>query len=428
MPHRAAVPVWEPWIGSGVMLAALIAGDRVFDRMFGRTEGMFGLWIPGVGKAVMLADPTLVRDVCRAPADVIDSSAANRVQEPVIGPQGLARLEGPEHRRLRTIMAPAVREQVSLRLRAATEQLAQRVADECPIGTPFALRPLLHLALMEAILAITVGPGPAWQGPLRELFRRADSYEITVRYCLRQVGGLALWRSYHRAKTACDRLIYDEIGRRRRGDEGDDLLGALLRARDERGARLTDQAVRDQVMSIIAGARTTTATGLAWAFERLVRHPDALRRLTDESDEAAADVYAGAVAYEALRVRPPVAFFGRAVRRPFELGGRVLSPGTTIIVHLRSLHHDPVLYPDATAFRPERWLDRRPGGYGWMPFGGGSHTCLGDHLGIMQMKAFLRVFTRTLALSPAKAPDEPVRWRAISNSPGEDCLVVARRR
>ncbi|MFI6628934.1 cytochrome P450 [Nonomuraea fuscirosea] len=422
----------EPWLGSVVLPAALIMGDGVVDRMFGRTDGMFGLWFPGIGKAVMLADPGLVRDVFRAPGGVIDSAEANRVQEPVIGPQGLGRLDGQGHRRLREIMAPAIRHRVSARLRAATEELAQSVADRCPAGTPFALRPRLHAALMDAILAVTLSVDPArgdaWRKPLRELFRRADSYEITVRYALRHAGGMALWPSYRRAKEACDRLIYDEISRRRREGEGDDLLGVLMRARDEHGARLTDQVLRDQVMSMIAGARTTTATGLAWAFERVVRHPGALRRLSAESDEGTSDVYATAVAYEALRVRPPVAFFGRVVRLPFELGGRVLEPGTTIIVHLRSLHHDPGLYPDPAAFRPERWLGRRPGGYGWMPFGGGSHTCLGDRLAVMQMKAFLRVFTRSLELSPAEPADEQIRWKAVSNTPGSDCRVIARPR
>ncbi|WP_379514578.1 cytochrome P450 [Nonomuraea insulae] len=420
-------------MGSAVLPAALIVGDRVVDRMLTRTGGMFGLWFPGIGKAVMVADPTLVREICRAPADVVDSAGANRVQEPVIGPQGLGSLEGADHRRLRAVMAPAVRDRALPRLRTATEELAEQVVGQCPVGTPFSLRPLLHQAMMRAVLEITMSVERSrqnvWLRAIQQLFLLADSYEITIRYALRHAGALALWPSYHRAKDVCDRLILDEISqRRRRGDEGDDLLGMLLRARDERGARLTDGVIRDQVMSMIAGARTTTSNGLAWAFERVVRHPDALSRLSDESDKGSEDVYASAVLYEALRVRPPVAFFGRRVRRPFDLGGRRLAPNTTIIIHLRSLHHDPGLYPDPAAFRPDRWLDRRPAGYGWMPFGGGSHTCLGDRLAIMQMKTFLQVFTRSLALSPADRRDEPVRWKAISNSPGADCRVVARHR
>jgi cytochrome P450 family 135 len=425
-------PMWEPWVGSAVLPAALIVGDRVVDRMLASTGGMFSLWFPGIGKAVMVADPVLVRDICRAPADVVDSSGANRVQEPVIGRQGLGSLEGADHRRLRTVMAPAVRERALPRLRATTERLAEQVVGQCPVGTPFPLRPLLHRAMMRAILEITMSVErsrqDAWLGPIRRLFLLADSYEITVRYALRHAGALALWPAYHRAKDVCDRLILDEINRRRHDDEGDDVLGMLLRARDERGARLTDGVIRDQLMSMIAGARTTTSNGLAWAFERVVRHPDALRRLSDESDKGADDVYANAVLYESLRVRPPVAFFGRMVRRPFVLGGRRLAPNTTIIIHLRSLHHDPGLYPDPAAFRPGRWLDRRPAGYGWMPFGGGSHTCLGDRLALMQMRTFLQVFTRSLDLSPADRRDEPVRWKAISNSPGADCRVVALRR
>ncbi|MFG1695347.1 cytochrome P450 [Nonomuraea sp. NPDC049309] len=417
-------------MGSGVLPAALLAGDGVVEGMLRRTGGMFGLWAPGLGRAVVVSDPALVRAVMRAPDGVMAASPAGRMREPVIGPRGLARLEGDEHREIRSIMAPVVRDRVHERLREATERLALRAAATCPRGRPFALRPLLHRALLEAVLELVAGLSPerqrAWRTPLRELLRRADSYEVTVRYALRHAGALDWWPGYHRAKEACDRLIHAEIRRRRKaGGEGDDLLGALLRARDDDDAPLPDAVVRDQVMSMIAGARTTTANGLAWVFERVVRHPEVLRRVTGESEKGEGDAYASAVTYEALRVRPPVTFFGRTVRRPFELGGRMLAPGTTVIVHLRTLHHDPALYPDPAAFRPERWLDGRPAGYGWMPFGGGAHTCLGDRLAMVQMRTFLQVFARELALSPAWPGDERVRWKAFCNVPAAGCRVIA---
>ncbi|WP_345402424.1 hypothetical protein [Nonomuraea salmonea] len=176
--------------------AALLTGDGVVERRLRRTGGMSGLWFPGIGRAVLVSDPALVRAVMRAPAGVVAAGPANRVQEPVIGPSGLARLEGAEHREIRTLMAPSVRDRVPERLRAATERLALRAAARCPSGVPFPLRPLLHGALMEAVLELTMGLSPerqrAWRVPLRELFRRADSYEITVRYALRHVGGAGL--------------------------------------------------------------------------------------------------------------------------------------------------------------------------------------------------------------------------------------------
>ncbi|MFI7703186.1 cytochrome P450 [Nonomuraea sp. NPDC049480] len=417
-------------MGTIVLPAAMVLGEQVVDRAFSRMGGMFGLWIPGVGNAVMLRDPALIRQVMLAPADVIDDYEVNRVQSPVIGRQGLAVLDRAQNRCLRQIMTPALRPEALLRLRELTALRAQRLVDECPVGTPFALGPRLRTAMMETILTLIIGEdrSPAfgeWIRVTTRMFQRAVSAEITVRYMLRHVGGLALWPSFRRSMDVCDRLIYTEIDRRRhRGEDRDDLLGVLMRARDDRGAQLTDQALRDQVMSIIAGARTTAATGIAWAFERVVRHPEVLRRLTAESDAAAQDVYAGAVSYEALRVRPPVAFFGRKAQRPFELGGRLLRPGTAITIHLRALHHDPGLYPDPTAFRPERWLSKRPGGYGWMPFGGGQRTCIGDRLTLMLMKTFLHVFTRSAVLSPAEPRDEPIKWRAISNLPGHDCRIV----
>ncbi|MFC4013836.1 cytochrome P450 [Nonomuraea purpurea] len=420
---------WEPWAGTAVLPATLVLGERVVDAMFGRTGGMFALWIPGVGRSVMVRDPALIRQVLLAPEGVVDDAEVNRVQEPIIGRQGLAVLDEEGNRRIRQIMLPALRPSALLHMRETAQALARRVVADCPLGTPFPLGPRLRTAMVEAILALTLGverPGEsaAWMRALWRVFQPAVGAEITLRYMLRHAGGLATWRSFHRRREACDRMIYAEIGRRRAGPDRDDLLGVLMRARDDNGARLTDQVLRDQVMSIIAGARTTTATALAWTVERLVRHPDALRRLTGESDEGADDGYASAVCYEALRVRPPVAFFGRQVLRAFELGDRRLRPGTSIIVHLRALHHDPELYPEPAAFRPERWLGRRPGGFGWMPFGGGRRTCVGDRLALLLMKTFLREFTRSVTLAPATARDEPIRWRAVSNLPGDDCRVV----
>ncbi|GAA2628849.1 cytochrome P450 [Actinomadura fulvescens] len=421
-----------PWPEPMVMPAALLLGERVIDDMFRSAGGMFEFRFPGLGRAVMVRDPAMVRQILRASPEDIDQAGANRVQEPVIGRLGLGRLDGEEHRRLRGILLPSLRGGELRRLRESTASIAQRTVDACPAGTPFALLPRLRVAMLQSILAITVGTGERvdeWNAPLRLLLRRADSIEITVRYFLRHAGGLALWPSWHRLHAECDRLVYAEIARRRRrGEDRDDLLGVLMRARDDHGAPLTDRALRDQVISVVAGARTTTATGLAWAFERVARHPAALRRLTAEADEGGQDGYAAAVAYEALRVRPPVAFIGRMARRPYELGGHRLRPGTMIVVHLRALHHDPDLFPDPAAFRPERWLGRRPGGYGWMPFGGGSHTCIGDHLAIMQIKTFLHVFARSVAIAPADPGDEPVKWRAVSNAPRDDCRLVLRRR
>ncbi|TMR18286.1 cytochrome P450 [Nonomuraea turkmeniaca] len=413
-----------------LMPAYLLLGGRAVERAFDQAGEVITTWLPGVGEVALLRDPVLIRQVMRSSGEVIDAASANRVQEPVIGRRGLAVLPDADHRRLRSVMQPALRGPALQNLRESTARIARQTVLACPAATPFELLPRLRVAMLRAILEVALGIDDPhrlrqWSTPLRRLLNRADSYEITVRYALRHVGALEAWPSYRRLNAACDRLIHAEVDRRRRrGEDRDDVLGVLMRACDERGARLTRQALRDELMSVIAGARTTTATGLAWVFERLARHPEVLRRLTAEADAADGESYAAAVVYEALRVRPPVTFIGRRTLRPYRLGPRTLRPGTVIAVHLMALHHNPGLYPDPAAFRPERWLGKRPSGYGWMPFGGGTHTCIGDHLAMMQIRTFLHVFARHAELRTADARDEPVRWRAISNTPGRGCRLI----
>ncbi|MEU4580102.1 cytochrome P450 [Nonomuraea sp. NPDC023979] len=408
--------------------AWLALGDPAVTRAFDRAGDMITSWAPGVGRLVVIRDPVLVRQVMRAPGEDVDAVSANRLQEPVVGRLGLAVLDGDEHRSIRAIMLPALKGRILHDLRDVAARIALRTVETCPAGTPFRLLPRLRTAMLHAILHTAVGNDPLllrrWGTPLRRLLNLADSYEMNVRYALRDVGGLALWQSYRRLGRECGRLIHAEVDRRlRRGEDHDDVLGLLMRARDERGARLTQQALRDELMSVISAARTSTATGIAWAFERLARHPEALRRLTAEAD-AGEGAYADAVTYETLRVRPPVAFIGRRTVRAYRLGGRVLPPGTLIAVHLKSLHHDPGLYPDPEEFRPGRWFDGRPGGYGWMPFGGGAHTCVGDRLALLHIRTFLHVFARHVTITPADPRDEPVRWRAVSNVPGRQCRLL----
>jgi cytochrome P450 family 135 len=205
-------------------------------------------------------------------------------------------------------------------------------------------------------------------------------------------------------------MIYAEIARRRAVDdleERTDVLSMLLLARDEHGEALTDAELRDELVTLLVAGHETTATGLAWAFELLLRNPDALARAraaVGEGDTA----YLDAVVKETLRRRTVVPGVGRVVRgAPFELNGYVIPPGIEINPSISGMHRRSDSYPDPEAFRPERFLgDDAPDTYTWIPFGGGTRRCLGASFATFEMRV---VIARVLARAELKAVGRPER-------------------
>ena len=191
---------------------------------------------------------------------------------------------------------------------------------------------------------------------------------------------------------------------------------------------MSDAHVRDELVTMLIAGHETTATALAWAFERLVRHPAALERLREEAMAGDGDEYAAAVANETLRLRPPVWLVARRVARTFELDGHAIPPDVVLAPcpYLVNVRED--LYPRATAFEPERQLGRAPDTYAWIPFGGGRRRCLGAAFAQLELRKVLTAVARRCELEAAEvAPERPAR-RAVVFAPSRGGRVVLRAR
>ena len=185
--------------------------------------------------------------------------------------------------------------------------------------------------------------------------------------------------------------------RRAQAGERDDVLSLLLGARHEDGSPMTAQELRDELMTLLVAGHETTASQLAFAFERLVRTPEVLARLTDEVAADDGDAYLTATVQETLRRRPVLPNAApRLVMQELEVGGWRYPAGVCLVPNAYLVHHDPAIYPEPYAFRPERFLDQAPGTYTWIPFGGGRRRCLGAAFATVEMKIVLRtVLERT---------------------------------
>jgi cytochrome P450 len=224
-----------------------------------------------------------------------------------------------------------------------------------------------------------------------------------------------------------DRLVRAEIDDRRRADDREghsDLLSILLQARHADGQPLNDAEIRDELLTMLLAGQETTATSLAWAVERLVRHPEHQARLIEEA-RGGDHRFADAVVKETLRVRPVISMVTRQLTAPMPIGGFRLPAGMSVVSSIYLMHRRPDIYPDPDCFRPERFLEQPAGTYTWIPFGGGVRRCLGATFAEFEMRVVLSMLFDTCKVRPADERPEPVRWRGMMTPvPGRGATVV----
>jgi cytochrome P450 len=230
-----------------------------------------------------------------------------------------------------------------------------------------------------------------------------------------------------------DRELYAAIRQRRAApvDPGaHDIFSILLQARDEQGNELSDEELRDQLVSLVLAGHETTANSLAWTFERLLRSPAAYGRLRElvRSDDEAAETYVEATIHEGMRVRPVIPFVVRLIKQPWELGEYVVPADTPVAVSIVALHHREDVYPDPHVFRPERFVDHKPGTYTWIPFGGGIRRCLGASLAMAEQRVVLREIVKRVDLRAPRAGPERTRQRNVTMIPAWGGRVIVERK
>ena len=179
---------------------------------------------------------------------------------------------------------------------------------------------------------------------------------------------------------------------------------------------MSDQELRDELVTVLAAGHETTATGLAWAVERLVRNPEVLARLR-ESLAAGEDDYLDATIKETLRARPVIVDVARKLTAPLTIGGYELPAGTFVMAAIAALHYRQDLFPEPERFRPERFLEGKADTYAWIPFGGGVRRCIGASFAEYEMRIVLREFVERAELRAPDPKPEQVKVRNITLAP-----------
>jgi len=381
---------------------------------------------------VMLSDPDEIKQLFTAPPEVLHPGEGARILEPVVGRNSVILLDEDEHMEQRKMMLPAFHGEKMQALSSLMTEVAEREVARWPRGEPVALHPRLQALTLEIILRAVFGLDPGRRlDALRERLTTILDYSATplsmLPFLQISFRGRGPWAGFVRLRDEVDALLFELIDERRDEDaDRDDVLSMLLAARHEDDdSPMSPQELRDELMTLLVAGHETTASELAWAFERLVRNPAVVERLREEIESDDGDAYLTATVQETLRRRPVLPNVApRLVKQPVEIGGWPYPPGVCVVGNAYLVHHDPEIYPDPYAFKPERFLDEPPGTYTWIPFGGGRRRCLGASFAMLEMKLVLRAVLGSSDLRVADDRLELSRRRAITLSPGRGSTAV----
>ncbi len=406
------------------------------ERCRARYGKRFTIRLLGQSPFVIVSDPDEIKQIFTAAPDVLHPGEGARILEPVIGPSSVILLDEGPHLRQRKLLLPAFHGEKMQRLAGLMTELADAEVASWPLEQPIALHPRVQRLTLEIILRAVFGLQRGAQldelrEQMTELLAFGESPLSLLPPAQRLLAGRGPMARLERASTRSDEIIYALIEERRAHEhDGDDVLSLLLSARDEDGEPMTPAEMRDELVTALVAGHETTASQLAWAFEQIARDERVQRRLHAELDDGSDDdAYLTATINEILRRRPVVPNAEpRLVKKPIEIGGIEYQPGVVLFASAHLLHHDPTIYPEPYAFRPERFLEQAPGTYTWTPFGGGRRRCLGASFALLEMKLVLRAVLSRHELLPAGDARETTRRRGITFSPsrGSHVIVVPR--
>jgi cytochrome P450 len=426
---------------------AMLMRDPVgyLERCERRYGPIFRVKLIGFPRYVYVTDPQLAREVYAADRTVGRAAPARQAfLEPMLGRHSLLCLEGDDWLRQRKLLGPAFHRHHVDGFEREIAGVAARSIEDWPLEQTLELRPRFQEITLEVILRIVFGLTDRERlSELRRLLPELiDAGGSLVLFAVPPQAWRRLDRSriarrapnplrrVLRVRDAVDALLYSEIAARREvaGDpDRRDVLSMLIRARDDEGGAMSDVELRDELVTLLLAGHETTATALAWTFERLMRAPAALRRLLLEL-EAGDDAYLEAVVKEALRTRTVVLDTPRLLEGPVAIGRHEIPAGWYVAPALPLVQRTRTAWSEPEAFRPERFLEGDGAREGWIPFGGGKRHCVGSHLALLEMKVIVREVLMRVELEPVGVQDERPRMQHVTLVPSELARARLRRR
>jgi cytochrome P450 len=397
------------------------------------------LALPFQPPIVVLMDPGEIRELLIADPGAVHPGEGSRILEPMLGRNSVILLDEDLHLEQRRLLLPAFHGERMQRLVGLMSALTEAELETWPVGEPVALHGRLQRLTLEIVLRTVFGlDRGARLDQLRDALTDVLAFMESPMSIVPAVHRFERWvpklRRFRRCMTRSDELLLAQVHERRQAlrdgsEAGDDILSTLLLARHEDGSEMSDAELRDELMTALVAGHETTASALAWAFVHLAGEPRIVAKLATELDAGAGDDYLTATVHEILRLRPVVPMLEpRLTKQPVRIGEIEYPAGVELLASAFLVHHNPDIYPDPFAFRPERFIDNPPGTYTWLAFGGGRRRCLGAAFAQQEMKIVLAGVLRRFTLEPCGPRPETTARRSITFSPRQRATIILRSR
>jgi cytochrome P450 family 138 len=408
-------------------------------RLAHRYGSVFMLAVPIFGRVVVVADPQLAKQIFTTSPEDLGNIQPNLSR--ILGSGSVFALDRDDHRRRRRLLAPPFHGKSMKNYEAIIEEETLRETAHWPEGQPFATLPSMMHITLNAILRAVFGAGGAELDELRRIIPpwvTLGSRLAAFPKPERNFGRYSPWGRLDRFRQRYD-VVIDKLIDAERADPNfenrTDVLALLLRSNYEDGSVMSRKDIGDELLTLLAAGHETTAATLGWAFERITRHPELLKALVEEVDNADQGVgddgneLRQATILEVQRARTVIDFAGRRVYPPvYQLGEWVIPRGSSIIVSIGQIHENPDVFPNPGRFDPQRFIGNKPSAFAWIPFGGGARRCVGAAFANMEMDVVLRTVLRHFTIEATDAPGEQWYCRGVAYVPKDGGRIVVRRR
>ncbi|WP_246004244.1 cytochrome P450 [Nocardioides marmoriginsengisoli] len=444
-------------LGQG--LAAKVTGDQIPDgpRYSGLLQSIMLMrfrhqWVPRLRRKygdvfsikilpegrwmVFFHKPEHVREIFAGDPEVFHAGKGNAILGPVMGEHSLLLVDSSQHKRARKLLMPAFNGHALRSYESMIEGLTKTEVGSWREGQAFESLERMNALTLEVILQVVFGvTDEARLAEMRPLVNKTVNVSpaVFLGWGFPKMQKLGPWRRAFENQAALDKVIYAEIAERRRAEDLEhrtDVLSRLLMVRDEEDPAdtgLSDEELRDQLVTLLLAGHETTATALAWALHELGQNPDVEQRAR-EAATAGDNDYLEAVLKESMRLHPVIPMVVRHLMEPATIGGIDLPAGANVAASIILAHESEESHPDHLAFRPERFADGAVATNTWIPFGGGVRRCIGAGFSIMEGVAVLREVLSAYDVSLPPGTKEEAKVRNITSVPKNGAKIIVTRR
>ena len=407
----------------------------------------FTIYLFGAPPFVFCSRPDTIKEIFTGDPEVLRAGRGNEVLRPIFGSNSILLLDGARHRRERKLLMPSFHGERMRLYGGIMRETADRSIDAWPIERPFPIHAYMQQITLDIILRTVFGVDEGERlSRLRALMVEflgllGSSPLLLVRRLQVNLGPFTAWKRICQLQRVIDGLLYDEIARCRKEGPQDrtDIMAMLVAARDEDGQAMSDEEIRDELITMLVAGHETTATALSWVVYRLLKNPDVLAKAQAEvanvagngsagpeltAEHIAALGYLDAVMKETARLNPILPTVARYLEAPTRLGDLDLPAGCVVAPCMYLTHRRPEIWPEPEAFRPERFINTRVDPYTFFPFGGGLRHCLGAAFAGYEMKIVLARMLSRVVLRPHPTYTVRVVRRTITMAPSGGLPVI----